>query len=54
VAADRFEHVIGHAHLGELRDDRVTQIVEPQAVRPAPSRSARQAVSHFNIGFVGS
>ena len=27
--AMRFEHVIGHAHLGELGDHRVPQIVEP-------------------------
>ena len=33
VAGDRFEHVIGHAHLGQLRDDRVPQIVEAQAVQ---------------------
>ena len=31
VAADRFEHVIGHAHLGQLGDDRVPQVVEPEA-----------------------
>ena len=32
MTADRFEHVIGHAHLGQLGDDRVPKIVEPQAV----------------------
>ena len=30
VTADGFEHVVGDAHLGELGDDRVPQIVKPQ------------------------
>jgi hypothetical protein len=33
VAGDRFEYVIGHAHLGQLSDDRVAQIVEAQPVQ---------------------
>ena len=33
VPADRFEHVIGHAHLGRPGDDRVPKIVEAQAVQ---------------------
>ena len=33
VAADRFEHVISHAHLGQLGDDRVPEIVEAQALQ---------------------
>jgi len=33
VAADRFEHVIGHAHLGKLGDGRVPEIVEAQAMQ---------------------
>ena len=53
VTADRFEHVIGDAYLGELSDHRVSEIVEPQAVQTAPSRSAPQAVSHCNIGSLG-
>jgi hypothetical protein len=54
VAADRFEHVVGDAHLCELGNDRVPQIVDPQAVRPAPARSARQAASRCSIGRAGS
>jgi hypothetical protein len=33
VAADRFENVVGDAHLGEFGDHRVPQVVEPQAVK---------------------
>ncbi|ODS54081.1 MAG: hypothetical protein ABS36_11585 [Acidobacteria bacterium SCN 69-37] len=31
VAADRLQDVVGHAQLRELRDDRVPQVVEPEA-----------------------
>ena len=30
VAADGFQHVVGHTHLGGLGDDRGPQIVEPE------------------------
>jgi len=33
MAADRFEDVIGDAHLGELRDQRAAQVVKPEAVQ---------------------
>jgi hypothetical protein len=33
VAADRLQHVIGDAHFGKLSDDRVPQIMKPQAVQ---------------------
>ncbi|HKY23406.1 MAG TPA: hypothetical protein VJM31_19475 [Vicinamibacterales bacterium] len=33
VTADRFEHMIRHAHLGQLGDDRVPEIVEAQTVQ---------------------
>ena len=44
VAADGFEHVIGHADLGQLGDDSVAQIVEPEAwqARGITERSARR------------
>jgi hypothetical protein len=40
MAADRLEHVIGDAHLGEFRDHRMPQVVEPQAVQARAGRDS--------------
>ncbi|MDP2054847.1 MAG: hypothetical protein Q8L75_14510 [Acidobacteriota bacterium] len=32
VAADRLQDVIGHAHLGKLGDDGVTEVVKAQTL----------------------
>ncbi|WP_234800664.1 hypothetical protein [Luteitalea pratensis] len=45
--------MVRHAHLGQLGDDGVAQIVEPEAWQ-ARGVAQRRAVSHFNIGLVAS
>ena len=42
MAADRLEHVIRDAHLCEFGDDRVPQIVEPQAKAASGLGSAKR------------
>ena len=57
VAADRFEHVIRDAHLGELSDHGVPQIVEPEArqARGITQRSpGRVPLQHWVGGVVTS
>jgi hypothetical protein len=53
VAADPLEHVIRHAHLGKLGDDRVPKVVEAQSVqaclitqRPPGGRPVRWRVEN--------
>jgi hypothetical protein len=49
VSADRFQHVIGHAHFRELGNDRVTQVVKAdtgQARRVAQRAPGRVPLQH--------
>jgi hypothetical protein len=54
VAADRFEHVIGDARLGELGDDGVPQIMEPEPRQACGVTERSPARVPFSIGLVPS
>ena len=47
VAADRFEQVIGDAHLGKFGDHRVPQIMESQAMQARSIPRAPGRVTHM-------
>lgn len=54
MARDRLDNVIRFARFEQPRYDRMPQSWNRSRGRPAASRNARQAVSHFPAGFVGS
>ena len=56
MTADGLKYVVRHAHLGQLGDDRVPQIVEPQAVEAGaiPQRPPGRVPLQHRLGRIGN
>ena len=46
--------MIDHAHLGQLGNHRVSQVVEPQTVEARGVPECAPSCAHLNIGLVAS